>query len=52
MNGQWEINVIKSGDDIETLKALRKQGLSIRDIAERTGVPRSTVSRKLGEGDE
>ncbi len=49
-NGEWQITEIKSGDDVETLKALQKQGLSIRDIAERTGISKSTVQRRL-EGD-
>jgi putative DNA primase/helicase len=48
---EWTISPIKSGDDPETLKALHAQGLSVRDIADRTGVPRSTVHRKLnGDG--
>jgi putative DNA primase/helicase len=52
---QWAITPIKSGDDTETIKALRKQGLSIRDIAERTGRSKSTIQRWLddeGEKDE
>jgi hypothetical protein len=48
---QWAITSIKSGDDLETLKALRKQGMSVRDIADRTGISKSTVSRRL-EGDD
>jgi putative DNA primase/helicase len=44
---EWKISPIKSGDDPETFKALHDQGLSIRDIADRTGVPRSTIHRQL-----
>jgi putative DNA primase/helicase len=51
-DGLWKISDIKSGDDPATLKALRASGLSIRDIAERTGLGKSTVARKLGEGEE
>jgi hypothetical protein len=50
---EWMIGPIKAGDDAETLKALHAQGMSVRDIADRTGVPRSTVHRKLnGHGSE
>jgi IS30 family transposase len=48
----WQISPIKPGDNIETLKALHSQGLSVRDISDRTGVPRSTVHRRLTEADE
>jgi hypothetical protein len=51
LEDQWAINPVKSGDDLDTVKALRKQGMSIRDIADRTGLTRSTVQRRLG-GDE
>jgi putative DNA primase/helicase len=44
---EWRIGPVKSGDDPDTLKALHGQGMSIRDISDRTGVPRSTVHRKL-----
>lgn len=45
----WELSDIKAGDDDDTLKTLRKQGLTIRDIADRTGLSKSTVSRRLGD---
>jgi hypothetical protein len=44
---QWSESEIRSGDDDETLAALRKSGLSVREISDRTGVPRSTVHRRL-----
>jgi len=44
---QWTISPIKSGDDDDTLRALRKQGMSVRDIAERTGLSKSGVQRRL-----
>jgi hypothetical protein len=49
---QWAISDIKTGDDPDTLNALRKQGMSIRGIAERTGLPKTTVARRLGEVDD
>jgi hypothetical protein len=48
---QWVITPIKAGDDLDTILALRKQGLSVRDIAERTGISKSTVARRLGVDD-
>ena len=34
-------------DKILQIKTLRKQGLTIREIAERTGIPRSTIHKML-----
>jgi len=50
-NNSWRLAEIKAGDDLDTLRALKASGLSIREISDRTGVPRSTVHRKL-EGEE
>lgn len=49
--GQWVVDDIKRDDDAETMHALRAQGMSIRGIAERTGVPKSSVDRRLKERD-
>jgi putative DNA primase/helicase len=48
---QWQESQLKSGDDVDTFKALKASGMSFREISDRTGVPRSTVHRKL-EGEE
>jgi putative DNA primase/helicase len=49
---QWQESEIKSGDDLGTLNALRKQGMSVREIADRTGLSKSTVQRRLDGDDE
>jgi len=48
---QWQESEIKSGDDLSTLNALREQGFSIRDIADRTGLSKSSVQRRLERGE-
>jgi hypothetical protein len=50
VDGTWVTGEIKAGEDDESLKALKEAGLSLRDIEERTGVPRSTIGRKLANG--
>jgi hypothetical protein len=48
---QWELSPIETGDNVEVIRELHKQGLSVRDIADRTGLSKSTVQRRL-EADE
>jgi AAA domain-containing protein len=48
-DGQWLTAEVTSADDDASLLALKKQGLSDREIEKRTGVPKSTVNRKLRE---
>jgi hypothetical protein len=53
--GQWErYDLSDTGYDVETLRSLKKQGLSYRKIAERVGASKSTVADKLKSwcGDE
>jgi putative DNA primase/helicase len=48
--GRWSTAPIVADDSNEALAALRDQGLSIRDIAERSGVSKSEVQRRLKGG--
>ena len=38
---------IKASDNLDTIKNLKRQGRPVREIAERTGLSKSTVQRKL-----
>ncbi len=51
IDGIWQVSEITRDDNPETIRALKEQGLSVRDIAERTGLTKSTVSRRLQGGD-
>ena len=46
-DGQWKIGDVTRADDDASLIALKNLGLSVREIERRTGVPKSTVNRKL-----
>lgn len=49
----WVMMPVQRGEDGEALKAMQKTGMSVREIAERTGLSKSSVSRKLkGGGDD
>ena len=46
-DGHWSRSEITAPDDDDAIAALHAQGLSVRDISARTGVPKSTVGRRL-----
>jgi hypothetical protein len=49
-NDAWSTSEIVADDSDESMHAGRAQGLSIRDIAERSGVSKSEVQRRLKDG--
>jgi hypothetical protein len=49
--GRWTMAEIVAEDSDEALAALRADGLSIRAIAERSGLSKSEVQRRLNGGD-
>jgi hypothetical protein len=49
-DGAWSISEIKADDSDEAIAAMRAEGLSIRDISARTGVPKSTLARRVNGG--
>jgi putative DNA primase/helicase len=46
-DGSWQVGEIVSADSDEAIQKLRDEGMSLRDIAERLGMSKSAVSRKL-----
>jgi len=46
-DGGWSTSEIVAEDSDAALAALQAEGLSIREIAERCGLPKSTVARRL-----
>ena len=49
--GQWSHSNIVTDDSDEVIAALKKEGRSVREIAERTGVSKSQVQRRLKGND-
>lgn len=52
IEGQWIVGELQRDGDDDTIRSLKAQGFSLRSIAKETGIPRSTVARKLHGGDE
>lgn len=46
-DGKWHVTDVSRADDDDSLLALSEQGLSSREIEKRTGVPKSTVNRRI-----
>jgi hypothetical protein len=46
-DGVWHIGEVTRAADDASLLALKQQGLSVREIEKRTGIPKSTVDRML-----
>jgi putative DNA primase/helicase len=51
-DGRWETGEIIQDDSVETIRALKGDGATVREIAKRLGIPKSTVSDKLKRGQE
>jgi putative DNA primase/helicase len=47
VDGLWRYSGIEAGLDDDTLEQLVSEGASLREIAERTGLSKSTVQRRL-----
>jgi lambda repressor-like predicted transcriptional regulator len=51
-DGIWQVGEIVRDDGDATLRRLKDNGMSVRGIADRTGLSKSTVSRRLNGGGE
>lgn len=49
-DGKWTVGEIVSADGDEAIHTLRNEGMSVRNIAERLGMSKSAVDRKLNGG--
>jgi hypothetical protein len=52
VEGKWTVGDIFVDDSADTIRAMKESGSTVREIAERLGVPRSTVSDRLKRGRE
>ncbi|WP_294538743.1 AAA family ATPase [uncultured Rhodoblastus sp.] len=50
VGGQWTTSEIRPADDDDAIMAFKSQGLSFRQIADRTGLAKSTVADRLKKG--
>jgi putative DNA primase/helicase len=50
IDDRWETGEIVVDDSADTMRAMKADGSTIREIADRLGVPRSTVSDKSKRG--
>lgn len=46
----WHVGEIVADDSLDTIRALKEGGATVREIAERTGLSKSAVDRKLNGG--
>jgi putative DNA primase/helicase len=47
VDGLWRVSELTKASDEDSMRAYKDAGMSLRDIAERTGLSKSTIDRKL-----
>lgn len=52
LDGVWQTSEVMQADDEDAVRGLKSQGLTVREIAHRTGMSKSAVARKLNGGGE